>query len=65
MTMNEALALLWAFEQAATAGYGYRVGCHFYAIPGLEDAAADAVGAGLLDFNQSFPELAVNPRDTP
>lgn len=47
-SVEEALALLMAFEDAANAGLGFRVGTSFHAIPGLEDAAADFIEARML-----------------
>ena len=49
MTYEEAVALVLAFEDAAKAGFGFRVGYGFEAIPGLEDAAADFIEQSLRD----------------
>lgn len=44
-----ALELLLAYDAAAQAGFGFRQGTSFYAIPGQEAAAADYIEAHLAE----------------
>ncbi|MFT4227815.1 hypothetical protein [Micropruina sp.] len=44
-----AIELLCAFDAADKAGFGFRQRFSFYAIPGLEDAAADFIESYLAE----------------
>ena len=51
-TPDQLAELTVALDAAARAGYGFRVGASFYAIPGCEDAAADFIEAFLFPADE-------------